>query len=349
MKNVIKIIAILLTIVNLVICIPTIGVYTYAANTQEDITNSESQKEDSSKDEKTQKVKTIKNKKKIKISEKKKTVYTGDSFKLKVTGTKQKVKWKSSDKKVAVVDQNGKVTTKKKGTALITAKVAKKELTCKVKVKAKSTKGVIFLTFDDGPSSTITPKVLDILKKEKVKATFFVLNYSKSNEHLIKRIVDEGHTIAIHGYSHDYSKIYRSKKTFMNNVYSLQKKIKKTTGVKTMYMRFPGGSSNTVSRRYNRGIMTRLTKEVLNKGFKYFDWNISSGDAGGAKNATQVYNNVVKSLSKNRGNMVLMHDFASNQKGLKALPKIIKYAKQHGYTFSAINDDTPMYAHHVNN
>ena len=79
----------------------------------------------------------------------------------------------------------------------------------------KSNNGVIWLTFDDGPSATITPKVLDILKKENVKATFFVINYSSSNEHLIKRIVAEGHTIGIHGYSHEYSKIYKSKETFM--------------------------------------------------------------------------------------------------------------------------------------
>ncbi len=211
----------------------------------------------------------------------------------------------------------------------------------------KSNNGVIWLTFDDGPSSTITPKVLDILKKENVKATFFVLNYSSANEHLIKRIVAEGHTIGIHGYSHEYSKIYKSKETFMNNVYSLQDKIYKSTGVKSMYIRFPGGSSNTVSRHYCKGIMTELTKEVLSKGFRYYDWNISSGDAGGAKNAKAVYKNVTKNLSKKRGNLVLCHDI--HQKTLEALPDIIKYAKKEGYTFARIDDNTPMYAQHVNN
>ncbi len=215
--------------------------------------------------------------------------------------------------------------------------------------KKKSTEGVIWLTFDDGPSANITPKILDILKKENVKATFFVINYSNSNEHLLKRIVAEGHTIGIHGYSHEYSKIYKSKETFMNNVYTLQDRIFKSTGVKTMYTRFPGGSSNTVSRKYCKGIMTELTKEMLAKGFKYYDWNISSGDAGGAKNAKDVYKNVTKNLSKKRGNMVLMHDFGGNKKGLEALPEIIKYAKKEGYTFSKIDDDTPMYAQHVNN
>ena len=215
--------------------------------------------------------------------------------------------------------------------------------------KKKSNEGVIWLTFDDGPSANITPKVLDILKKENVKATFFVINYSDSNEHLLKRIVAEGHTIGIHGYSHEYSKIYKSKETFMNNVLTLQDRIFKSTGVKSMYIRFPGGSSNTVSRKYCKGIMTELTKEMLAKGFKYYDWNISSGDAGGAKNAKDVYKNVTKNLSKKRGNMVLMHDFGGNKKGLEALPEIIKYAKKEGYTFAKIDDDTPMYAQHVNN
>ena len=213
----------------------------------------------------------------------------------------------------------------------------------------KSNNGVIWLTFDDGPSANITPKVLDILKKENIKATFFVINYSNSNEHLLKREVAEGHTIGIHGYSHEYSKIYKSKETFMSNVYTLQDRIYKSTGVKSMYTRFPGGSSNTVSRKYCKGIMTELTKEMLAKGFKYYDWNISSGDAGGAKDAKGVYKNVTKNLSKKRGNMVLMHDFGANKKGLEALPKIIEYAKKEGYTFAPIDDNTPMYAQHVNN
>ena len=289
-----------------------------------------------------------------KINYTQRTMYVGGTFDLNITGTKKKVKWSSNNTKIATVSSSGKVTAKAKGTATINAKVDNKNFKCKITVKSKpietsSTKGTIYLTFDDGPSKSITPKVLDILKKEKIKATFFVLDYSKSNEYLIKRIVNEGHTIGIHGYSHEYSKIYKSKIAFYRNVYNLREKIQKSTGVRTMYMRFPGGSSNTVSRKYKKGIMSELTKDMLGRGFKYYDWNVSSGDAGGAKTSSQVYNNVTKSLSKKRGNLVLCHDFAGNTKTLNALTDIIKYGKKNGYKFSKIDDNTPMYAHHINN
>ena len=345
MKNIIKVSIIFIMIIGI---LNLAQIRTHAAetkNTNTNINETETQQEDA----KQQEIK------KIYLNKTKKTIYVGEKYTLKIKGTTKKAKWwKSSNTKVATVNSNGKITAKKKGTAEIKVKVGDKKLKCTIKVKNlptdnKSTKGVIYLTFDDGPSATITPKVLDILKKEKIKATFFVLNYSKSNEKLIKRIVKEGHTIGIHGYSHEYSKIYKSKKAFLNNVYSLQEKIKKSTGVTTKFMRFPGGSSNTVSRHYYKGIMSLLTKEMLSRGFRYFDWNVSSGDAGGAKTSNDVYKNVTKNLSKKRGNMVLCHDFAGNTKTLNALSKIIKYAKKNGYTFKAIDKNTPMYAHGVNN
>ncbi len=208
--------------------------------------------------------------------------------------------------------------------------------------------GVIYLTFDDGPSLDITPKVLDILKAENVRATFFILNYDSDKEKLVKREASEGHSIGIHGYSHDYQEIYKSVDTYMENITKLQSKIKKSIGITTYITRFPGGSSNTVS-SFNPKIMTKLTKEVVKRGYKYFDWNVSSGDAGGAKNKDQVYRNVTKNLVANRSNVVLMHDFSGNTKTLNALTAIIKYGKQHGYTFKAITKDTPMVTHHINN
>lgn len=208
--------------------------------------------------------------------------------------------------------------------------------------------GVIYLTFDDGPSADITPKILDILKEENVKATFFLLNYSDAKESLVKREVNEGHSIGIHGYSHEYKEIYKSVDIYMENITKLQSKIKKSTGVTTYITRFPGGSSNHVS-CYNPGIMTKLTKEVVKRGYKYYDWNVSSGDAGGAKTKDKVYSNVVKGLKRNRNNVVLMHDFSGNTKTLNALRAIIQYGRQNGYTFKPITSNTPMVTHNVYN
>lgn len=218
----------------------------------------------------------------------------------------------------------------------------------KRKVKRiKSNKGIIYLTFDDGPSGT-TSKVLDILKSENIKATFFVVNFSSGYEPVIKRIANEGHTIALHSYTHNYKLIYSSENAYFDDLNKLKNKVKSVTGVDSYILRFPGGSSNTIS-NFNKGIMTLLTRKVTEQGYHYFDWNVDSRDAGGAKNSDAVYNNVIKNLNPNRNNVVLMHDFASNNKTVEALERIIKDAKNKGYKFSNITYNTPMVTHGVNN
>ena len=214
---------------------------------------------------------------------------------------------------------------------------------------SNDTKGVIYLTFDDGPTTSTTPQLLDILSAKGVKATFFILNYNSDGEKLVKREYAEGHTIGIHGYSHKYEEIYQSVDTYMNNITKLQDKIKNSTGYNATVTRFPGGTSNTISKKYSPGIMTKLCKELVARGYTYFDWNIDSGDAGGAKSSTDVYNNVTKGLSKSRANVVLMHDFSGNTKTLNALSSIIDYGYANGYTFKAITKDTPMVTHKPNN
>lgn len=207
--------------------------------------------------------------------------------------------------------------------------------------------GVIYLTFDDGPSG-ITPKILDILKKEDIKATFFVVNYSELYENVVKRIIEEGHTIGLHSYTHKYKLIYSSEESYFNDLEKLRTRVKNTTGIDSNIIRFPGGSSNTIS-RFNQGIMTRLVKMVKDNGYHYFDWNVDSGDAGGARNSTDVYNNVIGNLNIKRNNVVLMHDLGNNLKTLNALESIIKDAKAKGYSFDKITYDTPMVVHGINN
>ena len=175
------------------------------------------------------------------------------------------------------------------------------------------------------------------------------MNYEENKEFLVKRIVREGHSIGIHGYSHKYSEIYQSIDTYMENITKLENKIEKSTGVNTKITRFPGGSSNTVSRYYHVGIMSQLTKKLLNDGYRYYDWNITSGDAGDVKTKEEVYQNVINGLSKKKANMVLMHDFSNNAKTVDALKDIIRYGKQNGYVFEAITEDTPMITHHISN
>ena len=203
---------------------------------------------------------------------------------------------------------------------------------------------VIYLTFDDGPSQ-YTSKLLDILKKYNVKATFFV-TMSGSNS-VIKREYQEGHTVAIHTASHEYSIIYASTTNYFNDLNRVSNRIERITGVKPMILRFPGGSSNTISRKYCRGIMTTLTAEVKARGYKYFDWTITSGDAGGTTKTSKVYTNVVNSLSSSKANIVLQHDIKGFS--VDAVEDIIKYGLEHGYTFLPITSTTKEVHFKVNN
>lgn len=205
--------------------------------------------------------------------------------------------------------------------------------------------GVIYLTFDDGPSTKNTARLLDILKEENVKATFFLTDKTNT-DYLIKRMYDEGHTIGLHTASHNYKYIYSSTTNFIKDIEKIQEKVARITGEKSSIIRFPGGSSNTVS-SFNPGIMCTLSNMVIEKGYHYFDWNVSSGDAGSKRSKKNTYRNVTNNLSKNRANVVLMHDIYDST--VDAVKDIIKYGKDNGYTFEKITMDTEMYTHYVNN
>lgn len=216
----------------------------------------------------------------------------------------------------------------------------------KVVVMEPVKKGVIYLTFDDGPRSGTTDIILNVLKEKGVKATFFVTNGGPDD--LIRRAYLEGHSIGLHTASHDYSVVYASLESYFNDLKLVSDRVEKITGQKSVLIRFPGGSSNTISRRYSVGIMSSLTKEVTNRGYRYYDWNIDSRDAEGGKySADDIANFVINSLSHDRVNMVLMHDVKVATKD--AVGKIIDYGLSHGYTFEAITPFTDMVTQRVNN
>lgn len=216
--------------------------------------------------------------------------------------------------------------------------------------KTEDGKGVIYLTFDDGPSS-VTVKNLDILKKYDIKATFFIINYSDSYKSVVQRQVDEGHTVALHAYVHEYSEAYATRTSYLEGINKLHDKVLADTGYDTRIIRFPGGASNGVSKQHTPGLMGTLPKLMLDNGYLYYDWNVDSTDATvvNQKNADAIYENVISGLKQGRINVVLMHDTGAKEATSQALEKIIKYGLENGYTFAAITEDTPMVCHNATN
>ena len=198
---------------------------------------------------------------------------------------------------------------------------------------------VVYLTFDDGPSK-YTARLLDILDKYGVKATFFVTNQFPAYQNMIGETHRRGHTIAIHTYSHQYANIYKNETAFYNDLEAIKKLCTYQTGIAPTIMRFPGGTSNTVSKKYCKGIMSSLVKSISYHGFLYCDWNVSSGDAGGVKTAAGVAQNVINGIRKHNVSVVLQHDISSYS--VEAVEQILFWGIQNGYTFLPMSETTPM-------
>lgn len=206
-----------------------------------------------------------------------------------------------------------------------------------------TTDKVVYLTFDDGPGKR-TPELLEILKKYNVKATFFVVNTGYAST--IKQIHEEGHAVAIHSATHDFKKIYANESAYYDDLNKMQSIIKQYSGEETKLLRFPGGGSNTIS-RFNPGIMTTLTKSVKNNGYRYFDWNVDSKDAGGAKTAEEVFTNVTTGLEGRKSSVVLQHDIKGFS--IDAVESIINWGLANGYCFKALDTNSPVCEHNVLN
>lgn len=206
----------------------------------------------------------------------------------------------------------------------------------------------IYLTFDDGPSY-LTNQILDILKEKEVAATFFVVGSNLDTyKDVVKRAYISGHTIALHTNTHRYNEIYASLDAYINDLNTLKYRVKSIIKETPRIVRLPGGSSNTISRKYKEGIITEVTNYLNDNYYYYFDWNIDSLDASGKVSKEVIYNSVVNNL-KAGNNIVLMHDTNTKQTTVEALPMIIDYAKANGYTFARLTKYTPVYHHHINN
>ena len=204
---------------------------------------------------------------------------------------------------------------------------------------------VVYLTFDDGPSP-LTQQILDILDRYNAKATFFVTNQDPACADKIKEAYDKGHTIGMHTSSHKYDVVYSSVDAYFADLDAIAQTVKAQIGYVPCFIRFPGGSSNTVSANITPGIMTALVQEVQNRGYQYYDWNGSSGD--GAVRSTQEL--IAGGTTFTDNNIVyLSHDSASKQTTVEALPAIIEHYQAQGYTFKALDRGSYTAHHGVSN
>ena len=198
---------------------------------------------------------------------------------------------------------------------------------------------VVYLTFDDGPGP-YTARLLNILDKYGVKATFFVTNQKPGYQHIIGETHRRGHTIALHTLTHNYASLYSSEEAYYQDLFGIRDIVVAQTGVEPTIVRFPGGTNNTVSRKYCSGIMTALSESLSRFGYLYCDWNVSSGDAGGATTASAVANNVISGIQRHNVSIVLQHDIKSFS--VEAVEDILFWGIQNGYTFLPMDNTTPM-------
>lgn len=259
--------------------------------------------------------------------------------------TKKSTTQRSTTKKTTMTTAStAKKTTTKKSTTKKTT--TKKTTAKKTTTKDSSASKVIYLTFDDGPYQ-YTEKLLGILDKYDVKATFFVTNAYSGYQDLIKKEYRAGHTVAVHTYSHDYSKVYASDSAYWADFEKMNDIIEKQTGKRSTMFRFPGGSSNTVSKKYSTGIMSRLVKQAGEKGLTYYDWNVTSGDAGETTSSEQVYQNIIQGVQRQDRSIVLCHDVKSYT--VNAMDKTIAWCLDHGYTFRVLSPNGYTVHHGTNN
>lgn len=192
---------------------------------------------------------------------------------------------------------------------------------------------IAYLTFDDGPSQTVTPQILDLLKQENIKVTFFVLGVKvKANPELVKREYQEGHYIANHGYSHSYEKIYQNVDSVLSEYQKTEELIKNAINVEeyeSHLFRFPGGSTGG---KYAK-VKAEARKELNKQNISYIDWNALTNDAAGANTKEKIVKNLKNSIKGKNSVVILMHDSSNKILTYEALSEIIQYLREQGYSF----------------
>ncbi len=194
----------------------------------------------------------------------------------------------------------------------------------------------VYLTFDDGPGP-YTEKLLGYLDQYDVESTFFVTNQFPGYKHLIGEAYRRGHTIGVHTATHQWT-IYKNKNNYLADFEIMQGIVEAQTGAKTDIFRFPGGTNNLISKKYKKGIMTELSKEMTDMGYVYFDWNVDCNDSR-YNNAQRVIESTIEQISRKTNSVVLMHDIKPYT--VEAVPAIIEYCLKNGYTFKALDKTSP--------
>lgn len=192
-----------------------------------------------------------------------------------------------------------------------------------------------YLTFDDGPSAN-TYQILDALKESGQKATFFIVAKNiPGHEDALRRMAEEGHTVAIHTYSHDYRGIYASVEAYLEDFHQAYEAIYKACGVHPTLFRFPGGSVNA----YNHALYQELIAEMLRRGFVYHDWSVSSEDATGKDYSPEELTAfVMEGAAKMKKPVILMHDSGEKKNTAAAVPEMVRQLNEAGYTCAPLTE-----------
>lgn len=200
---------------------------------------------------------------------------------------------------------------------------------------------VIYLTFDDGPAGKVTNNILDVLKENEVKGTFFLIGSQiKGQEDLVRRIYNEGHSIGLHSMTHKKNCLYCSNENFLKEMLDTQEVINSVISIKPNILRFPFGCNNNTYK-----ISQSMVDLLHENNLKIYDWNIDSGDGASPNSDPSIF--IKNSKSDKKRVILLMHCSYLSKNSVKALPEIIKYYKDNGYEFKVIDENTPEEFHFI--